>query len=105
MESVVAHDHALQAQRPSCKKATAALTVSLVEAVIGWIWLWMLLTPVTVLLSVLALREIAQNPVLKGKRKAKVAIGISIVVAVVSAPIMVYFLTHSVCICGPAIGG
>jgi len=80
--------------RPPSRKAIAALVCAVLGVLLDWFWLWVLLTPVTVVLAVLALRNIEREPSLKGRRLAIAAIVISLIVGVLAAAADMYFLLN-----------
>lgn len=92
--------NAVAGSRPKSRKATAALILSILGALFGFLLLPMLGSLAAVFLGLSARRDIRQHPALKGKTKATVAVILGILGPPASFMILVSALST-----GPVSGG
>jgi len=67
------------ASRPRSTKATVALLLAVLGLLLGFVFLFVVLTPAAIVVAALALRDIGRNEALRGRWRAWTAIALAII--------------------------
>jgi uncharacterized Tic20 family protein len=86
--------------RPRSTKATVSIVLAVLSLLLGWLFLFVLLTPAAIVIGALSLRDIRRNHALKGRWRARIAIAIAII-----APFFWILIYLAVLTAGAGVGG